>query len=148
MEWETLRRIVRWYIFCLILTTIFYAALSQWQFGLHYAIDTMTLRGRIPDPDATQIQSGLLRWIFFLVEDAASLAVFVLLGFGISWLGNFLEEQKALTDFNVESHKGELKDFDAWLKERDPKLYAAIKTPQIPDIPPLTFREWLRRKHR
>jgi hypothetical protein len=50
--------------------------------SLHYAVDTMTLRGRLPEPPDSEL---VYPHIFKAAEDLASLSVFVLLGFGLGY---------------------------------------------------------------
>jgi hypothetical protein len=151
MEWDTLSRIMRWYVFFLIVTAVIYALLSRWQYGLHYAIDTMTLRGRIPDPTDQEIVWWFWRGMFLVVEDVASLFVFVLLGFGIGWLGKAVEESGAKGEYNAELRTNdELPTFTEWLRQRDPELFNYLTRPQIPNPPVpqfISFRAWLRRRN-
>jgi hypothetical protein len=86
--------------------------------GFHYAIDTMTLRGRIGDPDDLEHP-----FFFKIAEDIAALLVFVIFGFGLSFMGELIEARVVKKEFKVETRGGQLKTWKEWLRERDPNMY-------------------------
>ncbi len=56
--------------------------------SLHYAVDTMTLRGRLPEPPDSELVHP---YVFKAAEDVASISVFVLLGFGLGFYARAFE---------------------------------------------------------
>lgn len=110
-----------------LLSTIGLAAVVYWQTekvdGLHFAIDTMTFRGRIPDPPDEDIRHP---WVFRATEDIASLMVFVIFGFGISFHIKMIETIVARRQFvhdRTHQHLDHHKSWKEWLRERDPAIY-------------------------
>lgn len=101
--------------------------------GFHFAVDTMTLRGRIADPADCQLA---IPWLFKLTEDIVAVIVFIILGFGLGFYTKTIETQVAKGRFKLERRPAELripappaarrpqlKTWQEWLRERDPELY-------------------------
>jgi hypothetical protein len=107
--------------------------------GWHYAVDTMTLRGRIADP----VDSCLKNPPFFKFwEDLSSLAVFILFGFGVAFSISTLEDLWLIKRFQSEppdSHR--FQTFQQWVEQRHPESYERLFPRKGKTSPPL--RLWL-----
>lgn len=101
--------------------------------GFHFAVDTMTLRGRIADPPDRHLA---IPWLFKLTEDIVAVIVFVILGFGLGFYTKTIETQMAKGRFRTErrppepripappaARRPQVKTWPEWLQERDPELY-------------------------
>lgn len=85
--------------------------------SLHYAVDTMTLRGRLPDPPDEELSHPV---VFKVAEDVASVSVFVLLGFGLSVYVRAFEIIRLKSEFHG---SGGGLPWQHWLRERNPETF-------------------------
>lgn len=93
--------------------------------GWHYAIDTITLRGRIPDPLDDDLKNATF---FKLWEDLSSLAVFVFFGLGIGFSISTIDALWAVKLFERETpeERHRLPTFKEWMKEKHPETYYGL----------------------
>jgi hypothetical protein len=105
---------------------------------LHYAVDTMTLRGRLPEPPDGEL---LHPFLFKAAEDLASVSVFVLLGFGLGFYARAFETVRLRTEFRGE---GGARAWREWLRESHPATYEKYYgTKELDRTPWKRFKRWL-----
>lgn len=85
--------------------------------SLHYAVDTMTLRGRLPEPSDQELVHPT---VFKTAEDLASLSVFVLLGFGFGFYVRAFEHIRLRSEFRW---RGGPRQWPEWLRENHPEVH-------------------------
>lgn len=138
-------------VFCILALVVWF---TTDECPLHYAVDTMTLRGRIPDPPT--------KWpiLFKLSEDIASLLVFIILGFGLSFYTECIEARFVKAEYRatvpvleetgvLETPKpkrpvGRQISWKEWLREKHPEMYERYYEPEPQKKTRLgSFRQWL-----
>ena len=93
--------------------------------GWHYAVDTITLRGRIADPADDELENPIF---FKFWEDLSSLAVFVLFGFGVAFSISTVDALWAVKQFRREppEQRHRFRTFKEWMKEKHPETYHSL----------------------
>jgi hypothetical protein len=106
--------------------------------SLHYAVDTMTLRGRLPEPPDEDLTHPRL---FKAAEDLASLSVFVLLGFGLGFYVRAFEVVRLRSEFRG---RDGAPPWQEWLRENHPEAHENYYgTETAGQGPWKRFRRWL-----
>ncbi len=105
---------------------------------VHYAVDTMTLRGRLPEPPDRDLVHP---FIFKAAEDVASLSVFILLGFGLGFYLRAIESVRLRSEFRGSA---EARAWPEWLQEHHAEAHQKYYgTANTEDNLWKRFRRWL-----
>jgi hypothetical protein len=93
--------------------------------GWHYAVDTMTLRGRLADPADKFLKDPTF---FKIWEDLSSLAIFILFGFGVAFSISTVDAVWAIRAFRYEppEERRRLRTFEEWVKDKHPETYYSL----------------------
>ena len=111
--------------------------------GWHYAIDTVTLRGRISDPSDKDLWSPTFLRVS---EDIASLAIFIVLGFGVAFSIGTLDDlwNARLFHHAPPNERKQFPTFKQWVQQKHPESYHQFfPQDQGPRRSGLLRRTWL-----